>query len=1029
MNYEHLNMRILFTIFVLFYFSALKADINENGNENKYKVEKIEPENGFPSHLIYKMFQDSKGFIWYGTMYGLYRYDGVTYKAFRYDPADSTTIGNDDVISIFEDRKGSLWFGTYLGGVSRYNSASSSFTRFVHTDDHNSLIDNTVWAITEDRKGVLWFGTQNGLSKFENNTFSTVSEFNYNPGNNTIFTLTADKQNNLWIGSLRNGLFRYSDDRKIFDRFKRNDSSPDSINGNTIRSVYCDKIGNLWVGMVQRGVCMIKAIDLENGLYKFNRQLFDSTKENSPANKSVYEFVKGNNNDVFICSSDIIYEYDLNSQKFSGIDLKKPEGSKSQNVAMLYDNSGCIWVSSYENCLYKAVKPLGDFTNFSETGSVRALFNDMSDHCILISGDLGIFEFHPESSNLKKIELKTPFSSAYNIAKDKSGNLFLGTDIGLLKISNYKKDDQKEELFLSGIPVFHFIFDGDNFIAGTSAGLYFINSVNYDTVHYTHNPSDNNSLNDLQILSLFIDKDDNIWAGTYAGLNKFDRAGRTFSHFTKTLNDTNSLSNNYIYSIIQKDNISLFLGTAGGLNIFNYKENKFRSFKENGFQSSVINSILPYGDQLWTGTNNGIAKINLSDNSVKIYGKDEGIQGNIFNSNSILMTAEGMIIAGSRSGFILFDPGKLKNDNSKPVIGFTDLKLYEEGKNRIKDISGISSVDLNYDQNNLQIDFSLKDYYNPDKNLYEYKLNGSDESWISSGNKNTVFYSGLNPGKYELMIRGVNYNGIRSDERSLLLIIHPPFWKTTWFYLMLAILFISLIYGIYKYRLKKNISLAIKMEQAKEEEREKWREQASIDYHDELGHKLTRISMYSRRVLKKLNGSADEFGADINNIIETSNSLRMSARDLIWSLNPSEDSLFDFVTRVNHFANELLESTSLNYHKCDNKSEWKNVELAMDVKRQLLFILKEGINNAVKHSDAGNVWFNVKVENKNFTFEVSDDGKGFENSIEYTGYGLLNIQKRAAKAGFDFKIDSSIGNGTKIKIYNVEYITQSISNN
>ena len=85
----------------------------------QYKVEKIDAEGGFPSNLVYKIYQDSKGFIWFGTMYGLYRYDGVNYISYRYNPFDSTSIGNDDVISIFEDSKGYLWFGTFLGGVSR----------------------------------------------------------------------------------------------------------------------------------------------------------------------------------------------------------------------------------------------------------------------------------------------------------------------------------------------------------------------------------------------------------------------------------------------------------------------------------------------------------------------------------------------------------------------------------------------------------------------------------------------------------------------------------------------------------------------------------------------------------------------------------------------------------------------------------------------------------------------------------------------------------------------------------------------
>lgn len=543
-----------------------------------------------------------------------------------------------------------------------------------------------------------------------------------------------------------------------------------------------------------------------------------------------------------------------------------------------------------------------------------------------------------------------------------------------------------------------------------------------------------NSLSDNVILSLNKDKQNNIWVGTYAGLNKFNSVNKNFTRFAKTLNDTNTLSNNYIYSILQKDENNLFLGTAGGINIFNVKENKVWLVRESNIQNSVINSMIIDGNNLWMGTNNGIARMNLTNSSIKIF--QRGTNNNIFNPDAILKTENGNILAGSRSGLVMFNPNDFKTDTTKPVISFANLKIFNEKVNNKSfddkiatiDLSRLQKIELNYIENNLQVEFALMDFNNPKKNLYEYKLEGIDADWIAAGNKNYVFYSNLNPGNYELKIRGVNYEGVKSNEKSLMLIVKPPFWKTIWFYLLILILVITVILFLYRYRLQKNIELALEIEHAKEEEREKWREQASIDYHDELGHKLTRISMYSRRVLKKMNGSANEIGEDVNNIIETSNSLRMSARDLIWSLNPSEDSLYDFITRVNLFADELFENSGIKYHKSENNPEWKTIELKMDVKRQMLFVLKEAMNNSLKYSRAKNIILNVLNEGERLKIEIIDDGIGFENNTEYSGYGLLNMQKRAKKAGFALEITSSVGRGTKIIIYNVMYSIHSIKN-
>lgn len=1027
-NYENLSMnKVYASLLFLFIF------INQNLKAAEFNIEKIESEGGFPSNLVYKIYQDSKGFIWFGTMYGLYRYDGVNYNSYRYNPFDSTSIGNDDVISIFEDSKGYLWFGTYMGGVSRYDPKVSAFKRFVHKENSNSLCDNTVWSITEDMTGALWFGTSNGLCKLENYNFTTYRNFNGNTRNNHILSLAADYQNNLWIGSFMGGLYRFNPERNKFDNFKRNNNS-DSINGNVIRGLYRDKKGNIWLGMIQRGVCMISNEDIKKREYKFNKKIFDSTVVNAPGNTTVYEITENKSGDIFLSSSNNIYLYSTSQNKFSKVNLASIPKGPSENIAMICDISNCLWVSSYENCLYKVINRNDNFfdlsvdVNGNEIGNVKSIFYEKNKSRILVGSNSGLFEFDGTNKIISKIGLENKNVSVNDLLQIEN-DLYLGTDNGLICVAG-----NKEELLFQGISFTKLISDENNIVAGTQNGIYFINSGTYDTISYKNDPDNKNSLSDNVILSLNKDKQNNIWVGTYAGLNKYNSVNKNFTRFAKTLNDTNTLSNNYIYSILQKDENNLFLGTAGGINIFNVKENKVWLVRESNIQNSVINSMIIDGNNLWMGTNNGIARMNLTNSSIKIF--QRGTNNNIFNPDAILKTENGNILAGSRSGLVMFNPNDFKTDTTKPVISFANLKIFNEKVNNKSfddkiatiDLSRLQKIELNYTENNLQVEFALMDFNNPKKNLYEYKLEGIDADWIAAGNKNYVFYSNLNPGNYELKIRGVNYEGVKSNEKSLMLIVKPPFWKTIWFYLLILILVITVILFLYRYRLQKNIELALEIEHAKEEEREKWREQASIDYHDELGHKLTRISMYSRRVLKKMNGSANEIGEDVNNIIETSNSLRMSARDLIWSLNPSEDSLYDFITRVNLFADELFENSGIKYHKSENITEWKTIELKMDVKRQMLFVLKEAMNNSLKYSRAENIILNVISEGERLKIEIIDDGIGFENNTEYSGYGLLNMQKRAKKAGFALEITSSVGRGTKIIIYNVVYSIHSIKN-
>lgn len=1006
-------MKLLFGILMFILLQNFQV------NAEEFKVTRIDSEGLMPSNLVYKIYQDSKGFIWFGTMYGLYRYDGINYFSYRYNPFDSSSIGNDDVISIYEDSKGFLWFGTYLGGVSRYDSKTSTFVRFINSDNPNSICDNTVWSITEDMSGVLWFGTQNGLSKYENNAFTTYRNINGNALSNCIFSLSADKENNLWIGTFRGGLLRFNPERNKFDNYRRNDASADSINGNVIRGLFCDKQGNLWAGTIQRGICMIKSDDIKNGVFRFNKHLFDSTNRNAPGNASIYDISEDSNGNIFFSSSKNVYQYNPADSKFTSVVLSANSKMPSENVAMICDLSNCVWVSSYENGLYKIAKNDNNFINFSESSNgitienVKSFYYDNDKRKILIGSSSGLFRFDERSKIAEQVELKNKNVSVNTIGKDKDGSLILGTESGVLKILS----SGEEKFLLMNVNVSKLTIIGSDIAVGTMNGLYLINTVTNDTISYRNIAGDKNSLSDNAIISLYKDTENNLWAGTYAGLNKFNKDKNNFTRYSKNLNDTNTINNNYIYSILQRDESSLYLGTAGGLNILNFRENKVSLVRETIVSGSVINSLIQADDKLWMGTNRGILRFDLNNYSLKSFDETHSI----FNPGSILKTETGSILAGSRSGFVMFNPNDLKTDTTKPIISFSNMKIFGEKKNETIDLSRLKSIELNSNQNNLEIDFALMDFNNPNKNQYEYKLEGIDENWISAGNKNSVFYSNLNPNSYELKIRGINYEGIKSNEIKLELIINPPFWRTVWFYMLISAVIAGLIFTLYKYRLRKNILLALEIEHVKEEERERWREQASIDYHDELGHKLTRISMYSRRVLKKMNGSANEIGSDVNNIIETSNSLRMSARDLIWSLNPSEDSLFDFITRVNLFADELFESSNIIYHKSENPFEWKDIELKMDVKRQMLFILKEGMNNALKYSQAENVRLDVASENGKLYMKVVDDGIGFVNTSEYSGYGLLNMQKRAKKAGFDLEIVSAPNKGTRIIIYNVVF--------
>jgi signal transduction histidine kinase len=219
---------------------------------------------------------------------------------------------------------------------------------------------------------------------------------------------------------------------------------------------------------------------------------------------------------------------------------------------------------------------------------------------------------------------------------------------------------------------------------------------------------------------------------------------------------------------------------------------------------------------------------------------------------------------------------------------------------------------------------------------------------------------------------------------------------------------------VYKYKVRSKVKRALEMERAREEEREKIRYETSRDYHDELGHKLTRIAIYSRNLMREIEQQKDSISKELHKIMETSTSLRESARDLIWSMDPGEDTLYDLVIRIKDFSENLLQDTDIALSVKGISESLKMYSLNMDEKRNLLLIAKEAVNNSVKYSYANVMEINFFREGDFFYISISDNGKGFDSETVHKGYGMRSMHARAEKLKAELNVKGVEGSGTSV---------------
>lgn len=1019
--HKFFNMKKPITIF--FCIILFVINIRTSDSKTKITIEHLSSDLGISGNLIYCMMQDSKGFLWFGTMFGLVRFDGREYKTYRYDPSDTNSLSNDDIISLCEDNENNIWAGTFNGGLNKFDRHNEKFTRFVFNGtDKGGISSNTIWTIFRDSKEILWFGTEDGgLNKFENGKFTVYKMDSAGSGGisgNNVRCITEDHDGFLWIGTIGKGLNRFDRNNGMFVNYRYDSLDNSSLNGYNVYSVFTGSDGDLWIG-TGRGLCRYNR-EKDN----FTGFQHDSLNPYTISNDIVFSIQENDKNNLLVGTGNGLNEFDKSTGRFSQIKIypDKPE-MKESIVSFLKDKSGVIWTGIYYEGLHKIYQSHENFKNLFSGKNVKCIFKD-SDGNIYAGTSSGLVTI---SSSANNYFIQNPLDIEVNsLAEDNSGNIWIGSISGLIKYSKKTNTITKfhhepgNENSLSSNNILKIYTDKSGGIwIGTDNGLNMLDESANKIIKYLNIPGDESSLSENTVLSLYEDSRNSVWVGTYKGLNKLDRETGKFTHFSQNPSNSNTISNNYVFSFCEDSFGNFWIGTGGGLNIFDRDSKSFFHFTEkDGLPNSVISGIAEDKEgNLWLSTYYGISKFNIKERKFRNFNLNDGLHCSLFNTGSYFRTIENSIYFGGINGAEEFNPGKFEENILQPGVLFTTLTKFNGTEKIQKDISLNEDIQLNYDENNVKIKFSSSDFLNPGKSKFRFILEGFDKEWTDNGISGEAVYTNLNPGNYTFRVKSAGTDGLWNEKESFLRInIKPPFWKTIWFYVLISVLLLTAVIFIQNYRVRKKVKYLLEIENIKEQERELMREQASRDYHDELGHKLTRISLYSRRVNRKLSSETKALQKDLNSIVETSNSLQSGAKDLIWAMNPKEDSLYDFTVRLRDFGNELFENTGISFNVYGISDNFRKINLSMNCKRHLMYIFKEGMNNIMKYASCSKVNLSFNSYDDDLEILLEDNGRGFDMDNCLKGYGLKNIFSRSKQININVNILSEPKAGTKITL-------------
>ena len=775
-------MRIRFLIFILpiLFLSTVKA-------QNSIDFNHITIEDGLSQSNVTCIFQDSQGFMWFGTQDGLNRFDGYDIKVFKNDPADTNSLINNFIFSIYEDTAGILYVENQTGGFQQYNPLTESFTRMAKNSVnllHAKI--STVGAYYQDSSGIEWTGglsRPTGLVKHDPGTGKNIV-YKYDPSDpsslssDKVYSIYRDRSGNLWVGTA-NGLDKLNEKTGKFIHYRNNLDDPFSLSDNWVWPIYEDSKGYLWVGTFK-------------GLNRFDPQTKsfihftnDPSNPKSISDNFIFSIYEDRGGTMWVGTSIGGVNYFNESTEFFHHFSHEPDNKNSLSddyvLSMCVDNNGTYWIGTmkgglnsfnYSKNLFKNYIFNPSDKNSISSNSIQTLFVDKSGILWIGTFSSGLDAFDPSTSTFKhyKNNPSDPSSISddqiYALTEDNQGFLWIGTYDGGLnkfdpatgKVIRYIHKDNDENT-ISSNSVWAVALDnaGKIWLGTFGGGVNILNPNNNKVTHLQNIPGDTTSLPDDHVLRIFIDKQNDVWVGTTKGLSRYNPASKDFKNYS----EKDGLSNDNVYGILQDNS----------------------------------------GD-LWISTNKGLSRFNPEEESFKNYYYQDGLQGNEFNANAFAKDDKtGRLLFGGLNGFNVFNPEKIKDNGYIPPIAFTGYVRYntddEEGKPIVeKGISVRDSLFLTYKDNILNLQFAALSYFNNSKNQYKYKLEGFNKNWIQLGTNHSVTFTNLSPGKYNLKVIGSNNDGLWNDEgANLFLEVTPPWWRTRTAYGVYIVIFLGILYG------------------------------------------------------------------------------------------------------------------------------------------------------------------------------------------------------------------------------------------
>jgi ligand-binding sensor domain-containing protein/signal transduction histidine kinase len=954
---------------------------------------------GMPHNAIEALTQTPDGYLWLGGDDGLARFDGVRFVPF------STKAGwhGAPVRTLFGDGLGRLWIGTGGGGLTRLQNG-----RFTTFKKEAGLPADSITALGEDREGKLWVGTEAGLVVYENGKFAPLNAdgpFHGKP----ITLLFNDRKGNMWVGVTGAGIFRFESGQFI--------PLTDASVGELLQDPHCllvDGSERIWIGagddfvlckdgsqwrryriprhsarpfvksLAEEPDGTVWAGSVSEGLFRFSGGKLKAVDASSGlTDNRVKSLAVDREGKLWVGTDSGLNRFGLNPFSVFGQD----EGLGYGAVLGLAEVApGVIWAAKRNDGLYRWEGRA--FNRLTAAGlplrdpQVNALLATRDGSC-LVAFAHGLLRFKdPQAVADEATLVGLSNLRVISLAEDSQGSIWAGTREGSLwRLAKGKWSEQTRLRETHPITAIVPTANGSLWIGTDGGGLY----------HFKEEPlghyGQNNGLNSDSISTLYLDARETLWIGTGGGGLSWWREGSIASLTTRE-----GLPDDTICQILEDDAGGLWLGGVHGI--------------------ACVNK--PDLDKMAAGK--------LGPLSPSFYGRGEGMPsaectGGFFPAG--LKTKSGLLWFSTTMGAVVTQPQHRTDSTRPPAVLIEDILL--DGAPVSEDRQpDPGSLNVPPGKHRLELQYTGLGSDSPEQIRFRYRLDPLDADWVDAGPRRTAFYNYVPPGNYRFQVTACDRNAIWGSAASLAVNVSRHFWESWWVIGPALLGLVVSIAGTARLVEKSKLQRRLKrLEQEGALERERTR--IAQDLHDEMGAKLCRISFLSEHARRsdQLPGDLQD---EIGSISVASREVLHSLDEIVWAVNPQNDTLEHVASYIAQYAQDYFHMTGI-YCELSVPPQLPAHRIPSQTRHHLFLAAHEAFTNILKHSGASEAKVSMCCTGPAFEITASDNGAGFDPAPGVPGAdaafegrdGLRNMARRMGDIGGRCHIESEPGRGTTIR--------------